>query len=216
MAAEGKLDLWKTVVAIGGGLIAVGASLMGAHLDRYGLPVLIGGLVLVLLGLALAFEQQHEWRRPPRLPRGADCSHFPLHVDPYRFPPHPHFQELSVGLRRAVYPPDFRVICSAPILKIEANLTEFSLTNEPHPPEHRAATQYHTSIDAVSLLFPPLRAIAPPAVLSIMVFSDERIRVKRIRRLKTKYPQTQASAPPAGPPSSRVPDLPNEGPRVIP
>lgn len=78
MAAEGKLDLWKTVVAIGGGLIAVGASLMGAHLDRYGLPILIGGLVLVLLGLALAFEQQHEWRRPPRLPRGADCSHFPL------------------------------------------------------------------------------------------------------------------------------------------
>lgn len=131
MASDGKqVELWKRVVGVGGGLIAIGSPLLIAsrartspgHLEAYGLAALIGGLALILLGLAYAFWQQHEWKRPPKLPRGLTCSHYPLQYEPKLHPNHPHIQELAIGVRKPSHPPDFRIFCSAPIRKFEGFL----------------------------------------------------------------------------------------------
>lgn len=198
MADAKQLELWKTVATLGGGLIVAGTSVLLAsanrpagHLEAYGLGLLIGGLLLVLLGLTYAFWQQYEWRRPPRLSRGLVCHHYPLHYNPTKFPNHPHAQELAIGVLRRIYPPDFRIVCSAPIRKLEVGL----ITIPPATP--REVCRYHTSIDGVSVHFEPMEPVEPPSVISLVVFSDERIRVCKIRRLNTDYPQMPPSEDPS-------------------
>lgn len=193
MAADGKqLDLWKTVVSVGVAMSAAGVSLLLAsrnspgNVETYGLILLVGGLALVVLGLVYAFWLQSEWRRPPRLVRGLRCSHYPTGHDPSKFPNHPYWQDLAIGVHRQIYPPDFRVICNAPILKIEGTLVPIA-----NPPQLiRPITRSHTAIEAVSVHFSPLEPIKPPATLHLLVFSNAPIRVRRIKRLKTKYPPT--------------------------
>jgi hypothetical protein len=188
-----QVELWKTVVTIGGVVFGAGASLLitvanrgisGGDLEIYGRVLVVGGLLLILLGLAYALRQQGEWRRPPKLPKGFTCTHFPVSNYPDRFPQTPYVQELVIGIRRRTYPPDLRVICSAPIRNMEAKITTIP------PTETRSATYYHTSIDGRSLHFSPLEPILPPATLFLIVFSDEPIRVRKVRRLRTQYPTT--------------------------
>lgn len=197
MASDGKqVELWKAVVTIGGLLTGGGLSILlatrtstGGNLETYGLVFLIGGLSLVALGLLYAFWQQHEWKRPPKLPRGLSCHHFPLGFNPDLFPHHPHFQDLAIGIDRRLYPPDFRIVCSAPIRELAGSLTTIAFTG---PPVTREMGRFHTSIDAVSVIFSPLQPIDPPSLMMLKVFSDEPIRVRYIKKLKTKYHQVNS------------------------
>jgi hypothetical protein len=191
--AKQQLELWKTVATLGGVMILAGTPVLiaaanrtpGGKLEAYGLSLLIGGLLLIGLGLSYAFWQQHEWRRPPTLPRGLSCTHFPLRHDPVGHPENPHAQELVISVQRRIYPPDIRVVCSTRIRRIEATVLTFAGT-----PQTRTVTRGPTSIDATSLHFSPLEPIEPPASIFLTVFSDEPIRVRKIRRLRRKYQQT--------------------------
>lgn len=49
--------------------------------------------------------------------------------------------------------------------------------------------RYQASINTVSILFTPLNVIDPPATIHLFVFSDEPIRVRRIKKVIREYPQ---------------------------
>jgi len=207
MAADGKqgVELWKAVVGLGSALTVAGLSVLytmartpsETRLEAYGLTLVIGGLALIVLGLVYAFRQQHEWRRPPKLPRGMTCRSYQLKVDSRRFPNEPHFQDLYIPVHRRFSTPAFRVTCSAPLRKIEGNLInplELPLTLP------RTILRFDFTIDAASFYFVPIEPIEPPALINLRVFSDETIQVLKIKRLRLKLPPQ--TPPPTDPPPS--------------
>lgn len=204
MAADSRqIDLWRTVLPLAGAIVlasiplfVTGATLHKDNLEYYGLCLLIGGLVLAGCVVILALRQQQEWRRPPSLPWGSSCGHYPMGIDPEKSPKFPHYQEIVLGFRRrSIYPPDFRITCSAPIRWIEASIIEIPKDMNTAP-VYRDVTRYNSTIDAISITFPPLRPIGPRSSITVIVFSDEPIRVKRIKRLRTKYEPVPPSADP--------------------
>jgi len=207
MAGEGKeVDLWKVVAGFGGATFALGAQMMVAGVAPEGIILVIGGLALFALAILWAMWERYEWRRPPRLPRALTCSHYPREYFP-DLPGHPYSQHLSLGVERTIYPPDIRVECSGAVLRIEAAVIDHERLLAQDEP--RGCTRYRSSIDAVSLHFPPLEPLKPPNAIMLRVFSDQPLRVRRIRLPKPKYKPTPPSvhhlsttAPASPPPSS--------------
>lgn len=181
--------LWKAVATFGGVLVAGGVAVVSVTPELARILV-AGGCVVFLLGLALYWHERRTWTRSPRLPRGMRCSHFPARY--YPGADYPHAQEVDIFIERDFYPPDFRVLCNAPILAVEGDLQEF----EPVDSEStatislRKVTRHHSGTVAGSLLFPPLEPIQHPAFLHLIVYSDQPIRVLRVKHLPTKYPDT--------------------------
>jgi hypothetical protein len=190
--ADGKqIELWKTVVTVGVAMTAAGVSVLLAsashapngRLELYGVVLLVGGLTLALLGLAYAFWQQNEWKRPPRLGRGMSCASYPVNYKSDAQLPS-HSQELDIGMHLPLkYPIEFLIVCSAPILHYAGQLIAVI-----PPPDIRPAVCFKRSIDSIVLAFPPLdKSIESPSILRLWVYSDQQIRVCRIKRLNRKY-----------------------------
>lgn len=177
------IDLWKMVVGFGGVLVLTGAGATE-------LVLLVGGLILALLGFGYAFWERHAWRRPPRLPQGLKCASFPKGVAREDSPDAPHYQKLEIEIERAIVPPSFLVVCSAPISRIAGYVLE------PEPVEHRKLTFSKRTIHEASIFVQPVRpgravnrdsiATKPDSYLHLRVFSTEPIRVKAIKRRKRR------------------------------
>jgi hypothetical protein len=185
--ADGKHELWKTVVGLGVALSVAGFSALVAAINRapangrlefYAVVGMVSGLTLVLLGLAYAFWQQNEWKRPPKLGHGMSCASYPVNYKSDAQLP-PYSQELDIGMRLSLkYPIEFLVVCSAPILHYAGQLIAVI-----PPPDIRPAVCFKRSINSIVLAFPPLdKSIDSPSILRLWVYSDQQIRVCRIKR----------------------------------
>lgn len=201
-------ELWKTVVTIGSGIGLASIPLLTAVVTRsidgrfelYGLTLLAGGLIIVLSGLSYAFWQQSEWKRPPRLGWGMSCSSYPVNFKTDAQLPS-YSQQLDIAVRRKLrYPIEFLVVCSAPILHYAGQLLATEV-----PPDVRHSVCFKRSIDSIVLAFPPLdKPINPPAILRLWVYSDQSIRVRRIKTLNRKYMKSSAKIPKEDPIPPRV------------
>lgn len=182
--------LWKAVAATATTALVIGASMMIAHLEPYGLTVVVGGFALLLLGFLYALRERQEWKRPPRVPRGLRVSHFPLGYDPKRFPGHPHYQDVDIFFPSGCDSPILRVFCSSSIIEIDGEFL---------PPRERAENELtfswvNRSIDAVTVIPFPFASLEPSSSLFLRIFSDSKIRVRKVKILKPRVdPQSAKS-----------------------
>lgn len=184
------IDLWKVVVGLGAAIFAAGVQLMANGVEPYGLVLLAGGLLLVLLGITYAAWERHEWKRPPRLPRSLRCLSFPTTHAPSVRPGHPYGQHLALRVERPIPHPRLRVICSAPLRRIDVWM---------HDASGRGSWDVHRSeaaIDAVTLRFPLEGGIEPGTKIRIEIYSEEPIRVRSVQTPKANSKPTNSLADP--------------------